>query len=233
MRERVVTLMWGDAFERYGKQFLDTFARHWPAGVELVVVTDYLRGLRRGQEKLLHNVCGYQAFMARYGADRRAQGYDSRHHRAEPNKRFWRADAVKWAPQGLAPRAAMHGLEDGDILAWFDADVHTTSKVREGWLGELLDGHDVACLQRQGAHSEIGFWAVRIGPETRRAGDAFANCYATGAVFDLPEQHSAHVFDWAIKGLKVRNLNARGIKGHPWPASPLAEFTVHKKGKLK
>lgn len=36
----------------------------------------------------------------------------------------------------------------------------------------------------------------------------------------------------SVPGLKVRNLNPRG-KGHVWPNTPLAELTLHKKGKLK
>lgn len=239
MTIRVCSLMWGTAWERYGKMFAESFARHWPEAVELVVATDRGLPLPRGRQIALNDVPGYPEFVARYGDDRKAQGFDSGHHRVDARGYSWRHDALKWAPQGLAPRAGVTHLKDGDIFVWLDADVETLKPVPEDWIEGLLDGHDVACLQRPGTHSEIGFWAMRMKPETRNVIWAFALPYASGRVFEMREFHSAYVWDRALAtepGLKVRNLtppNCRPRKGHVWPHTPLAEFTAHHKGNLK
>lgn len=235
MKQRVLSLCWGSAWDRYGEDFVATFAKHWPQDVDLALVTDERRGLPRGREMMLGDAPGYHAFMSRWKDDARAQGRFSRDRKAKPGVRFWKHDAVKWAPQGLCPVMGLDGLECGDILAWFDADVMTHKAVPEGWLGELLDGHDVACLQRRSQHSEIGFWAIRVSGPTRRFVNAFADYYASGRVFALDEWHSAYVFDAALKQarLKVRNLNPTMARGHCWPITPLAHHTTHLKGKLK
>ncbi len=235
MKTRVCTLMWGTAWDRYGRAFAETFGKHWPEDVELSIVTDKPLPTERATQIDLGGITGYRAFMETWGEDRRAQGYGCTDRKADPAKRFWKRDAVKWGPQGLAPRACLEGLETGDILAWFDADVETTRDVPAGWLDTLLDGHDVACLQRPAQHSEIGFYAVRIGPATRRFLDLFGDIYASGRFIGLPETHSAYVFDEALSTfrLKIRNLNKANIRGHVWPLSPLSEYTKHKKGKMK
>ena len=40
MKQRVVSLMWGTAWDRYGKEFAKTFDRHWHKNIELQLVTD-------------------------------------------------------------------------------------------------------------------------------------------------------------------------------------------------
>jgi len=235
MKERVVTLMWGTAWNRYGKKFVKSFERHWPANVELYIITDKPLPTDRAVQIPLDTVPGYQRFMEKWGDDRKAMGYNAPHQKADPEKRFWKNDAVKWAPQALAPRAALDGLGSGDLLCWLDADVMTTAAPPLHWINALLAGADVACLQRERQHSEIGCWAVRIGHQTKLFIDRFADIYESGDVFAAKEWHSGFVFDLALAEstyLTVRNLSPRG-RGHVWPMSPLAQYTVHKKGKIK
>lgn len=225
--------MWGTAWDRYGRTFADTFARYWPASVDLVIVTD--RPLPTERARQIPLCDGSAAFKARWAGDRLAEGFDSGFRKLDGDGRSWRHNAVKWAPQGFAPIAALDGMNDGDLFVWFDADVETIAPVPEGWIEGLIGNHDVACLQRPRQHSEIGFYAMRLGPRTRKVLDRFAWFYASDRVFTLEEWHSAFVWDRALEsvpGLKVRNLNPRG-KGHVWPNTPLAELTLHKKGKLK
>jgi len=236
MKQRVVTLHWGTAWERYGRECVASFKKHWPDDVELLIITDKRRRIPGARQFILRSVPGYAAFMERWADDRRANGLDSNARKQDAEGKSWKHNAVKWAPQGLAPRHALDGLENGDILAWFDGDVLTTADVPAGWLGGLLGKHDLACLQRPGQAPEIGFWAVRLNAGTRRMIDIFANIYSSGGVFKLPEQHSGFAFAHALSAcpdLKIRNLNEAGGRGHVWPHSPLAEFTHHKKGKMK
>ena len=217
MKERVVSLMWGNAWDRYGQRFTETFEKHWPSEVELFIVTDRELPTARATQISLHGLPGYESFMVRNSGG---------------PKKHWRYDAVEWAPQGMAPLAALEGLEDGDILAWFDADVETIADVPSGWLDGILAGYDVACLQRSGKPTELGFWVVCISPDTREMVEAFAGVYESDMVFGLPEQHSGYVFDAVLAGycLNVRNLNVEDKRIHPWRKSVLAEFTVHHKG---
>ena len=143
---------------------------------------------------------------------------------------------MKWAPQGLCAIAGLDGMKDGDLLTWMDADVMTIADVPKSWSNVLLDGHDVACLQRAQQHSEIGFWAMRIGVGTKAVVRVFNRFYANGTVFDLREWHSAFVFDAAlamVPSLNVRNLVPPGLRGNVWVRTPLKQYTWHLKGKLK
>jgi len=165
-----------------------------------------------------------------------ANGFGQKHRKLDKNGRAWKNDAVKWAPQALVVHAGLNGMEDGDLLAWFDADVETTRAVPKHWINVLLNGGDLACLFRPQMHPEIGFWAVRVNPTVRKCIQAFARFYESGEVFNIREWHSAYVFNAAVKcypELKVVNLNRSNNRGHPWTLSPLAQYTIHKKGKLK
>lgn len=235
MKERAHTLMWGTAWERYGEKFVGTFEKFWPSNVELWIFTDRILPADRAHQVMLDDIPSYRRFMAKYGEDRTAMGYGHTGAKADPAKRFWKNDAVKWAPQGLVPREALMGLASGDLLCWLDADVETIAKVPLHWINALLAGADMACLQRERQHSEIGFWAARVGSYTIPAIKRFSELYESGEVFDLPEWHSAFVFDHALslsRDIAIRNISAGG-RGHVWPNSPLARYTVHKKGKIK
>lgn len=232
MTTRVITLLYGNAWERYGKVFHDTFAAHWPKDVELVIFTD--RNLKAPRATLKPLGPDVEAFRERWKDDRAANGYKGEGKIGADGK-FWRWDAVKWAPQGIVPAMGLDGMEDGDVFCWLDGDVETTAKVNEGWLEGILKGHDLAALQRPPRHSEIGFWAIRVSPVTRAMVAKFADFYISDDVFGLTETHSAYVFDRAVEcfpELTIRNL-CPGKVGHVFPKSPLAECLIHKKGKRK
>lgn len=236
MKTRVVTLMWGTAWDRYGKRFYDSFCRYWPSETELFIVTDEVRGLSRAAEIELQSVPGYREFMNRWSGCSQANGYDCAPGiKTNAQGYSFKFDAVKWMPQGLAPEACLDGLNDGDILVWLDADVETIADVPADWIDSLLGSDDVAALRRFNNHTEIGFYAMRMGSGTRKVLRKFAGHYRAGTVFNLSEWHSAFVWDVALNSqpnLKVKNLNPGG-RGHVWPKSALAKYTRHDKGKRK
>lgn len=235
MSVKVCSLVWGDAWERYGKTFAESFARFWPHNVDLTMVSDKPLELPRGEVKHLVDIVGVKSFRTRWKDVPYANGF-KKGVKVDARGYSWRHDAVKWMPQALAPMAVLYSMHDGDIFVWMDADTETVADVPKGWVQDLLGVCDVACLQRPGAHSEIGFYAMRINDRTRFALERFCNFYRTDAVFKLAEWHSAFAFDLAIEdipGLRVRNLNPHGHKGHCWPKTELSRFLVHKKGKLK
>ena len=238
MKTRVVTLMWGEAWDKYGKRFAETFVKFWPDSVDLVIVTDKYHMVPRSKQYMLNCLPGYEEFMKHWSGDPRAKGFMRPHGtKVDRHGRSFRFDAVMWMPQAITPAAALDGLEDGDILVWFDADVETLKPVRYGWLEELVGDADVVCLQRQNSHSEIGFYGIRISDKTRAFIRMFGDIYTSDNVFDLREWHSAFVFDYALScfpDIKVKNLSPVGNGvSHVWPNTPLAEFTEHYKGNRK
>jgi hypothetical protein len=227
--------MWGSAWERYGQKFVESFDRYWPGDVELTIVTDRPLPTSRARQIPLDTVPGID-FLTRWTGSEMAEGRTSNDGKAQPGKRFWKHDAVKWAPQCLAPVSAIDGLSSGDLCIWLDADVETIAPVPDHWGNILMNGKDVACLLRGKQHPEIGFWAVRVGTQTLGMVDKAAEIYTSDAVFDLPEWHSAYVWGEALKftpGLTVNNLNRTMMRGHCWPHTALARYTIHKKGKIK
>ncbi len=237
MKQRVITLMWGTAWERYGQKFTETFREFWPDNVELVIVTDKTLPIDWATQISLGRIPGYQFFMDECRDRPLANGIG--HRRRKTSKRdgvSWKHDAVKWAPQGLCAVAGLDGMKDGDLLTWLDADVMTKASIPKGWSNVLLDGCDIACLQRADQPSEIGFWAMRVGSKTRKVIEAFNTYYADLTVFNLREWHSGFVFDAAIltvPTVTVRNLVPKGRRGNVWVHTPLNQYMWHLKGKLK
>jgi hypothetical protein len=243
MKVVVCTLMWGSAFARYGKDFLETFARYWPEETRLILVTDKpIPTTRAWSQPILATSYDYLNFMREWGSTRRAMGKDPSGLKWKPKELelgySWRHDAQKWMPQAVAPALAQVYADDGDILVWLDADVITKRKVPLDWIPSLMGDADIIHLGRPPKWSEIGFWACRMSPDTRTFVTYFSVLYGTGDVFDLGQWHSAFVWDACAQvadlayGLKVRNLTPHG-RGHVFPTSPLGPYLEHRKGDRK
>lgn len=188
---------------------------------------------------------GQREFLERHADNLEAQGRKPRrgwkasHVRGGYSFRF---DAVKFSRQCFIPEYAASLLPDGEVMVWLDADVVTLADVPAGFVEELLGGADVAYLGRQPKHSEIGFWACRIGPETRAWLAELADLFRSDAIFELKEWHSAFAWDHTRRlfeaggafgqGIDARNLTPGG-SGHVWCTSPLAPYMDHLKGKRK
>lgn len=232
----VMTLMWGDALERYGRVFLTTFDAYWPKEVGLVVTTDRELPIqmpgRIVRQVALDSVSGARDFRKRWADTVVGEG---RGHVGGP--RDWRHDAVKWAPQGLSPTAMVSDLPDGEVVCWLDADVETFAQVPAGFVERLLGQEDdLVHLGRSRTHSEIGFYALRLNRATRFMLEVFATLYRADEIFSLREQHSAYAFDRACevagsRGLRTRSLTTGG--GHVWWQTELGCYLDHKKGKRK
>lgn len=224
-------------YEQYGKRFLDTFHKFWPADVDLKVYTEQPVEMPRGHCRSLWDCGGVGDFIARHKDNLERNGrmpnkhWRPRHIKGGYNFRF---DAVKFCRQCFIPRHAASDLVDGDVLVWLDADVVTLCTVPKDFIIDLMRGEEIAFLGRIGTHSEIGFWCVRINDRTRSFIDTFAETWASDEVFHLPEWHSAFVFDYCRKAanLRERHLTPNG-RGHVWMQSPLAKYTDHCKGERK
>lgn len=224
-------------FKDYGQRFLDTFDRHWPRDIDLVVYTEAPVAVPRGECRSLWDCHGVAEFIARHKDDPEKTGrkqtklWKPRYHGKPYCYRF---DAVKFCRQLFIPEHAARDIGDGDYLIWLDADVMSLKDMPPLFVETLFGKADLVFLGRSGAHSEIGFWAVRINAATRRFLWHLAETWRSGKVFELPEWHSAFVFDDCRRYciLKERNLTPEG-RGHVWTQSPLNDWLDHLKGARK
>lgn len=217
-------------YRLYGCRFLETFDQHWPESVNLIVYAEEEVPMPRGECRDLFGIPGCASFLERYRDDPRANGRvpNLAWKQKEVDEGYsFRFDAWKFCRQGFIPRAAAEGL-DG-ILVWLDADVITFSRVPEGFIESIVTA-PVAYLGRHPKHSEIGFMGFRL-PEALPVLDLFRDSYASESVFDLPEWHSAYVFDRAVEAAGIESVDLTpGGRGHVWMQSPLAQYTDHLKG---
>lgn len=241
----VVTGWNANGYEEYGRNFLITFDRYWPSDVKLMCYietnADAVDVKSRAQLRSLWLCDGAQAFLDRHrkilshnGRERNPK-WRERDFRKPYNYRF---DACKFFKQMMIPAHASQSVKDGEVLAWFDADVVTLKDIPNGFVEKFLGNHDLVYLGRSGTHSEIGFWAVRLNAGTRTFLSDLATIYRTDAVFELKEWHSAFCWDvcrrrFEGEGGSVRNLTPGG-SGHVWHSVPeLAAVTDHLKGARK
>lgn len=222
----------------YGEAFLRSFDRWAAPEIKLGVWVEEPMKMPRDACRDLWAIPGAREFHAQHADNLDAQGRvpHGNWKAAEKAKGYsFRTDAYKFWKQILIPGAAAEELEAGEILVWFDADVEFTRRFDAGTIEELLGEGDVCFLNRARQHSEIGFWAVRLNNRTRAFLVDIASMYRHGAVFDLPEWHSAFVWDHIRRksDLRERHLCTPGAHGHVWPTSPLGSWSIHYKGPRK
>lgn len=237
----IVTGFSPSGYFQYGRQFLDTFDQHWPKDVRLqVYVEETPIGLvQRGAQRSLWACPGMREFLNRNSHHPRANGREAIPgrwgHKHIERGYYYKFDAVKFSRQCFIPETAAGELEDGEVLAWMDADVVTHAPPPTGFVDGLLGTYDLCYLGRTTMHTELGFWAVRLNQRTRYFLQVFADLFRKDEIFNLPEWHSAFAFDHvrkqasAFNALNALNLTPRG-QGHVWFQSPLARYTDHLKG---
>jgi hypothetical protein len=231
----------------YGKTFKRTFREFWPESVEgEAYVEELAAGTVRGDtsfvERSLWDCSGMSEFLQRHEHEPVANGREFRvghnwKHGDLAKGYSFRYDAVKFSRQCFIPETAAARLPDGDILVWLDGDVVTHSPVPSGFIEGLVGDSDGVYLGRGRKHSEIGFWAMRLGGHTRAMLGALASWYRTSSVFELKEWHSAFVWDHTRRaaeanGARFADLTPNG-HDHVWHQSPLAAYTDHLKGGRK
>lgn len=221
----------------YGAAFLKTFDRFWPAEVGLVVYTEQpVKTMYRGEERNVLAIPGLREFIEshqdpRYHGKAEVPGWGKKDQRVGYSYRY---DVVKFCRQLFIPEDAANKLPDDAILAWLDGDVVTYASPPPGFIEHLMGDKDLITLDRSRGHPELGFWAIRLGRNTRAMLKDIADCYRTGDIFRLSEWHSAFVFDhWKTKykqnGLITHKSLTNGT-GHVWFQCELGRYTDHLKG---
>jgi len=219
-----------NGYRTYGHEFLRTFDQFWPKDFKLVVyVEEKVPFAGRAEQRLLSDIPGVMEFITRH------QGTPAYCGNGDVGKYNFRFDAVKFCRQCFIPHHCSLDMKNDDVLVWMDADVVTFNKVPDNIVQIMLDGQELCYLGRPPKHSELGFWAIRLNDYPRAFLTRFADMYASDAVFQLKEWHSAFVFDYCrslYPSVRQRNVTPNG-HGHVWFQSPLGKFSDHLKGKRK
>ncbi|MFO0271376.1 MAG: hypothetical protein ACK53W_12680 [Gemmatimonadota bacterium] len=226
-------------YEQSGRRMIDTWAKHWPADVSLMVYTE---GCRidapddRVSQRQLERSLWLSEFKERHANAPRAHGRG--HGRGGYDFKF---DAVKFAHKVAAyTEEAM--ARPADVLIWMDADTITHAKVTTDWLTSLwTPGAYIAWLNRTRQYPECGFFMLncRHRRHERIILDVVA-LYTTDAIFDLPEWHDSFVLQQVIEGwrntgeMTVGSLSGDAAStGHPFVNGPLGSRMDHLKGPRK
>lgn len=222
----------------YGDAFMRTFKRWWPKEVELVVyVEEEIKTPPDVEQRLIWDIPGCRDFIEGH-SDPRSNGRESVPGWRKKDERVgyaWRFDAVRFCRQLFIPEHAVSQLEDGDIFAWLDGDVVSYAEVPSELIAHMLQDKDIITLGRKSAATELGFWAIRVGPETRALVRDLADCCRSGSIFLLNEWHSGYVFDTFVNAYKTdgkikhKSLTS-GCSGHVWFQCEIGQYTDHLKG---
>lgn len=239
----VVTSFSRQGAHEYGYRFLDTFAKHWPKDVDLVVYREGQETHPRAKMRDLMALPDCLEFITSHKDDPLANG---RLRPDEASPACWRnkdrregytfrTDAVKFCRKVFAVADAAERLRSG-ILVWIDADVVHLDDVPVDFVEGLLAGKDAAYLGRVGCHSECGFLAFRL-PDALPLIRRWARFYKTDEVFFLHEWHDSFVWDVArslTPEVFCHDLTPGGA-GHVFVSdiSPLKPYCDHLKGDRK
>lgn len=222
-------------YEEYGKSFIRTFDRHWPHDIKLVVYVEEPIKTSHTQRSVL-DVPGCREFIEGH-TDAQSNGKQPVPGWREKDVRHgyaWRYDAVRFCRQLFIPEHASSFMSDGDVLVWLDGDVVTFADVPAGLIENMIGDYDLIYMGRDVMAPELGFWAVKLKPNTRLFLSNLAECYRTESVFKLREWHSGFVFDHALNRFKTSGLiNAKSLTsghGHVWFQSDIGRYTDHLKG---
>lgn len=249
----VVTSCSAKGWEEYGRRFVETYTQFWPADIPLYLVSEDELPQQRKPVTLLSLRLSQTAteFMERHRDNMRAHGRV--HEFADQGRKKpkttagnynFRYDAFRFSKKVFAIDFVARTLCHGGRLFWVDADVMTFAPVEHQLLERLLPSdRALSCLDRGEYHSECGFVGYNLDhPETRPFISAFADLYASDAVFAVDdagrlivqEWHDSWVFDWLRRRRQTPTYPIpHRSRSHPFANSELGRVADHKKGDRK
>lgn len=257
-RFAVVTTCNAAGYEAYGRRMVESFDRHWPAEVPLLLYYEgfepRLPGGRIVTRDLIDSSPELAAFKHRHAANPLAHGltrrprfrlsYDLAKLRFKLGEKRWgegyRWNAVRFAHKSFAIFHAAATTE-ADVLIWIDADTRFFADV--GWWeieSFVPEDHFVGYLRRR-IHSECGFVAYNLRhPATREMLAEFERLYTRDEMFREYEFHDSYLFDLVRKQMERKGHRSYDIAGglglkvpHVLINSRLGRFMDHLKGGRK
>lgn len=235
----VVTTFSPAGYRCYGKQFVETFAKH--TDTPLVVYHESQDDVVMAPNVNWRNLdadLDRKAFLAKWGSDPDKIGTEADFNSQSIrfcHKVFAITDAAKWS--------------QAEWLVWMDSDV--TVFGAPDWNDLLPDGKSVVYLGRDPALnpawifgakwrpicSETGFVGYRLADSGVRAAlEDMRRFYTSDAIFDLhkTDWHDAKIFDLCrekcIDKDRWHNLCEGKAGTHVWPLTKLGKWSRHNKG---
>lgn len=246
MKYTVITTFHRAGLEQYGQRMIDSFEKHWPADVDLIVLAENCEPrVSRPNTRvisLLDASADLQSFIQRHQNNPLAHGQAGPPDVFNPKKQF-RWDAVRFCHKVYAKAVAADMIDSGWMI-WIDADTVTHSPVPTNWLHSVCPNDSMISYLGRGEnyHSECGWVAYNLDRvECRQFIQDFVNMYNCDEIFKLKEWHDSYVWDTLRRQFqhrcKFHNLNSLAQTdaraGHPFINSSLGAYMDHLKGNRK
>ena len=226
-----------EGYERFGREFMASFERHWPPGTRLRV---YAEGCSpAGSDKVIvrdlhEDAQDLVAFKARHAANPGAHGHFGETYQ-------YMLDSVRWSHRIFALREAAE-RSDAEYLVNIDADIVCFRDMPMDFLMTLMpEDADIGYMPRKGVYSECSFVLYKLkNPLVRDFIRRHAQFYTTDKIFSLARWTDCHAFDHMVQqhlrqgDLKFFNIN-QGVPDsmHPFVNGPLGQYMDHLKGGRK
>lgn len=244
MNIKIISCVGPGGWDKYGKKFVESFAKYWPTDITLSLYyhdeappadatsapnIEYINLLEVDPE-----VTEFREFANRppfNGQEER--GYNFRH------------DAYKFCHKVYATTHLAHKLHNSGwkgFLVWLDADTFTTKPVSTSWMRRLLppDGEIIHLPRKPLPYSETSFVGFNLAsPKTLALLADLRDAYVDKEVFAWQEWHDGFIFSRLLhlyenNGIKAYSLTPPNYDGiDAFAHSTLAERLVHLKGNLK
>jgi hypothetical protein len=224
-RYHIVTTCHEAGYAAYGVDFLQSFVRF--AGPDIGLTWFYEGKCPETRDsRICYQEIGKNDALAEF-----RQQYGDRDHPTD-----YRRQGVRFAPKVFAYTAAGEGMRDW--LLWFDADVEFTARFGPETFDAFLPQRAYCAYlgRKDWDHSECGFIGFNLrNDDSHRFLQVIREEYETGKIFSYPQWHDSYIFDQIVDRVCGSDTNiCKGATGdHVWPQSPLASFSVHKKGPVR
>lgn len=221
MNYKIVTTLGPGGWELYGKRFVDSFAKFWPANVELEIYTHHLDVLPQHPRATfvpLDNTDGFKKIVKLLGVEAKDG----------PSLNY----AFKAVALSLAVTPSINWV------GFLDADTETMRPVDAELLAKIFDeSYDLTYLWRKSVRESEGSWFA-INLQTRAGASLLADycgLYETGEAFKLKKAHDNAVLDHIslihrAHNLRVGNLSEGALGLDAFHQSPLGAYLIHYKG---
>ena len=238
-RFNAVTTFNDEGYERYGRRFLASFDRRWPAEVTLHVFYEETLPSETSGRFVYHNLLAEIPELVSFKERHRENTIRTGHHK--DGEYGYRTDAVRFAHKVFAlTQCGLSLMDQADVLFWLDADTVTFEDIPAELLEALLpvDAY-TSYLGRAHTHSECGFVGYNLAHESNNEFMSFwRKLYLDDSLFQLPEWHDSFVYDVIRKTFedkgKFTSFNiaaANPASDHPFVNSVLGNYMDHLKGK--
>lgn len=224
MNYKIISCLGPGNWETYGKRFVESFRKYWPAEAALEIWCHDLPELPSYPGVTFHNLDEVESFQ---------------HIKARLNGKEANGKTLQYAFKPVALSCSVE--PELDWIAWLDADVEFFSPVTQDFLSTVFNSaYDLSYLYRKAAGFGEGSWCAfnLTTPAGASLLSDFWGVYASGEVQHYANQNDNSVLERLINvhrahGLRTHNLSDGALGLDAFHQSPLGEFAIHYKGPNK